>query len=61
MSDLITVLSNFGFPALCCGALAWYVWQKDKLHRTEIEKLTKSIDRLTTSVEKALTKFMESK
>lgn len=59
MSDLVTILSNFGFPAICCGGLAWYVWQKDKLHRAEVEKLSKSIDRLTASVERALTRLLE--
>lgn len=59
MSDLVSLISNFGFPALCCFGLAWYVWQKDKVHKVEIEKLSKSIDRLTVTVERALTKLLE--
>ena len=55
--DKILEVKNLKISFRTC--LMWYIWQKDKLHRQETEALRKSIDRLTSSVEKVLTFLYE--
>lgn len=33
LGDMIV---NFGFPMVCCGVLAWFVFYRDKKHTDEI-------------------------
>lgn len=48
-------ISNLGFPIAACIALAWYVRNRDKAHKEEIEKRDKlhkeEIDKLANVVE----------
>lgn len=48
-------ISNLGFPIAACIALAWYVRNRDKAHKEEIEKRDKlhkeEIDKLSNVVE----------
>ena len=57
--EFINSFKDFGVLAVVVGCLMWYIWQKDKIHRQETEALRKSIDRLTSSVEKVLTFLYE--
>ena len=41
------------------GVLCWYIWQKDKLIREQLDNLTKSVNRMTTSFEKLATAYRE--
>lgn len=59
MENFFALFDKYGLPALVIAATMWYIWQKDKLHRQETESLRKSIDRLTASVEKAITRVIE--
>lgn len=52
---MIEAISNLGFPIAACIALAWYVRNRDKAHKEEIEKRDKlhkeEIDKLSNVVE----------
>jgi hypothetical protein len=40
-----------------CGFLFWYVYHKDKEHKTEIDELRKSIENNTMVLQKFVDKF----
>lgn len=48
-------ISNLGFPIAACIALAWYVRNRDKAHKDEIDKRDRlhkdEIDKLSAVVE----------
>lgn len=39
MSDIVTIISNVGFPIAAAVAMGWYVNAKDKQHKQEIDRL----------------------
>lgn len=47
---IITVLGNGFFPIAVCGLLFWYVWNKDKSHKEEIDELRRSIEKQTEAI-----------
>lgn len=57
--EFFSFFKEFGPYALLCACLMWYIWQKDKMHKEEIEKLGKKIDRLTSTIERFLTFIKE--
>lgn len=41
---LTNAIASVGFPVVAFGALFWYVYQKDKQHREEMQGLKTSLD-----------------
>lgn len=41
MTEISSMLSNFGFPIVMCGAMAWYVLYTSNKHREEISEINK--------------------
>lgn len=41
MSDVINIISSFGFPVFCSLALGWYVYNQNKEYRAEIKDMQK--------------------
>ena len=39
MSDIVTIISNVGFPIAAAVAMGFYVNAKDKQHKQEIDRL----------------------
>lgn len=40
METFLDLLANYLFPIAACGAMFWYMIEKDKNHQTEITDLT---------------------
>lgn len=57
LNAVVTLLGNGFFPMVVCGFLFWYVYQKDKEHKTEIDELRKSIENNTMVLQKFVDKF----
>ena len=45
-------ISNLGFPIAACIALAWYVRNRDKAHKEEIDKLSNVVENNTLVLNK---------
>lgn len=43
MQALTDIISNLGFPIVCCGALFWYVNKRDERHYQELEQLKETV------------------
>lgn len=59
MDFLLNLLDKYGVSVARLGVLCWYIWQKDKLIREQLDNLTKSVNRMTTSFEKLATAYRE--
>ena len=64
MNDIVSIISNVGFPIACVVFMAWYINKQDEKHSAETNKLsdalntmnvllTKLVDRLEV-IERAL-------
>lgn len=56
-NNIITIISNLGFPIAMCGALFWYMIKQREAHKEETEHLkdtiaenTKVLAELTTLI-----------
>lgn len=47
-----TLISSMGFPIAMCLLLAWYVYNKDKTHKAEIDKLSDAVNKQTLSIQR---------
>lgn len=57
LNDIITIISNLGFPIAMCGALFWYMVKQREAHKEETDHLkdtitenTKVLAELTTLI-----------
>lgn len=61
LNDIITIISNVGFPISMCLLLLWYIKQESDKHKEETDKLsatlegnTKVLTELTTLIKTLL-------
>ena len=47
LNGIVTLLGNGFFPIVVCGFLFWYVWNKDKQHKTEMDEMRKTLEQNT--------------
>lgn len=47
IETLTQVISNLGFPIVCCGALFWYVVKHTEKQNDEIDKLSATVEQNT--------------
>ena len=52
INALTTAISTVGFPIVTCGVFSWYIYQKDILHKTEMDEMRKTIERNTEIMHK---------
>ena len=59
MPDILTLISNYAFPIVCCIAMAWYInqYRQDvkelqKEHKDEIQKVTEALNNNTLALQK---------
>lgn len=52
MSDIVTVISNVGFPIACVVFMGYYVRELTSSHKLEIEQLTTKIGDMCLSIQK---------
>lgn len=43
-NELVQVISNLGFPIVCCIAMAWYVKYMTDKYQGEVDGLKETID-----------------
>lgn len=51
VTQVISVLSNTGFPVIMCCILIWYIDKRDKEYQSAIDKLSSAIDHMTKSLQ----------
>lgn len=65
MENIVTIISSLGFPIAMCIFVCWYVLKQNDnyrsdikemqmSHKLEIDKLTKSIDKLCDKIDEFL-------
>lgn len=54
---IIQLISNLGFPIVCCGALFWKMNKQDENHKEEIGTLTSALNNNTIVLEKLCEKL----
>lgn len=52
--QIVTILSSFGFPVVCCGALMWYVKYIIDKNNDMIDKITTDSNKQIDDIRKAL-------
>ncbi|MBR3591266.1 MAG: hypothetical protein IKL46_00200 [Clostridia bacterium] len=52
MNDMISLISNVGFPIAAAVAMGWYVNKKDKEHKSEIDRLSNVVENNTLILNK---------
>ena len=57
MEWIITLLSNFGFPIVCCGILMWYIFKLQEQHKEETNKMVEAINNNTIAIQQLLVKL----
>lgn len=56
MEEVVSLISNVGFPIACVVALFWYLNKEREEHKAETQKLGEAINNNTLVMEKILTK-----
>lgn len=56
MEEIVSLISNVGFPIACVVALFWYLNKEREEHKAETQKLSEAINNNTVVMEKILTK-----
>ena len=46
-AEIVTLITNVGFPIACCVALFWYMVNQNEKHKSEIDELTNTINNNT--------------
>lgn len=57
MTEIVTIITNLGFPIAVCLACFWYINNKDTNHREEINKLSEAVQNNTLVMQKLLDKL----
>ena len=57
LQGIVNILGNGFFPIVLSGFLFYYIWNKDKQHKEEIDELRKSIEANTMTLQKFIDKF----
>ena len=63
MENIVTIISSLGFPIAMCIFVCWYVLKQNDNYRTDIKEMQMShkleIDKLTKSIDKLCDKIDE--
>lgn len=57
MSEIISMISNVGFPIVCCIVMAWYVNKSAEDNRETLDKLQESINNNTIAITRLCAKL----
>ena len=57
MATIAQLIGSLGFPIVACGALAWFIYQQNKSHKEEMDKMSEAINNNTLVLNKLLIKF----
>lgn len=59
MNDMISLISNVGFPIAAAVAMGCYVNKKDKEHKSEIDRLSNVVENNTLVLNKIYEHIIE--
>ena len=51
-ATITSLVSNLGFPIVCCIALFWRMIKSDENHKEEMEKLSEALNNNTLAINK---------
>lgn len=54
---IVQAIGTVGFPIVMCLILMWYIYQTNKQHKEETEKLTTALNNNTTAIIELKNKF----
>ena len=54
---IVTAISTVGFPVVMCGALFWYMTEKNKSHKEEKNALKDAITDLRVAITELISKI----
>lgn len=69
--DIVSIISNLGFPIVCVGFLAWFVFyiynksneeirQMSETHKQETDALVKAVENNTLAVQLLMERIVQS-
>lgn len=57
MADIVTVITNLGFPIAVCVMLMWYIRELINKHETETKEFTQALNNNTLALQKLCDKL----
>lgn len=57
MADIVTVITNLGFPIAVCVMLMWYIRELINKHETETKEFTEALNNNTLALQKLCDKL----
>lgn len=57
MADVVTVITNLGFPIAVCVMLMWYIRELINKHETETKEFTEALNNNTLALQKLCDKL----
>lgn len=58
-TDVVSVITNLGFPIACCIFLAFFMREMQNQHKKEIDTLTEKINEHTVTIQKLVDRIDE--
>ena len=59
MADIMSMISQVGFPIAVSLVCFWYIYKSDERHKQEIDKLSEAVQNNTIVMQKLLAKLEE--
>lgn len=50
MSDIVSIISNIGFPIFACVVMGYYIYVMSKAHKSEIDEMRQAICNNTQAI-----------
>ena len=57
MSDIVTIITNLGFPIAVCVMLMWYIRELTNKHQSETKEFTQALNQNTLVLQKLCDKL----
>lgn len=59
MEEIISAISNVGFPIVCCILLGYLIYLMQKQHKSEVEKMVTAINNNSTLLQQVLERLRD--
>lgn len=59
--EIITLVTNMGFPIACCIACFWYINKSQEQHKQEMDKMSEAINNNTLVMQQLIDKLGDNK
>lgn len=57
MADIVTIITNLGFPIAVCVMLMWYIRELTNKHQSETKEFTQALNQNTLVLQKLCDKL----